>query len=611
MEWGEARAREREDRGCFSFFLFSFHPSNAVSACSSSSSWHEKGENKLSTPTPLPFLPSLLHRPLPRAVAASGARIGRSLQPPFPIHQRKSRKASSSPPSLPLLLPLPLAALPSLPATGGGRRLETDGIPRAELEAVESAVDAAGGRVTVGDVAASAGLPLTKAEAALAALAADVAGSALQVSSSGEVVYSLPSGFRASLRAKSAVLRLAPAFDAFAAASGAAVRVAFGAALIASVALVWAALTAAALAAEDGRDNRGGGRRGLPISFYFSPADIFWYFDPAPYRRESARGRFGGADKKEGMSFLAAVFSFVFGDQDPNLTFDQERWAAVGAAIKRNGGVMTAEQLAPYLDLPFGAREAAEISARDDDDESFVMPALVRFGGHAEVDERGRLLYTFPSLMTTAAAGGRSGDGRQQISNSLSSSSVYRSGPLKQPKTAVESLSFDPPPLALERPIPFTLASPGQRLAAAALGAANTAGVVMLGRLLADRYSAAALARSGFGFVGSLYPFLAAYAFSYWLIPAMRWFLAARRNAGVEQRNAAREAAANAVAAPTRRLAEKLSSARSRASKVVVGEIGDVVFDSERTDLGDLELEAFDAKLRAARRSGEGGGGGE
>lgn len=413
------------------------------------------------------------------------------------------------------------------------------------------------------------------------------------------------------------MLRLAPAFDAFAAASGAAVRVAFGAALVASVALVWAALTAAALAAEDGRDNRrGGGGRGLPISFYFSPADIFWYFDPAPYRRERARGRFGtegGGPKKQQMSFLAAVFSFVFGDEDPNLDFDRDRWAAVGAAIRRNGGVMTAEQLAPYLDLPFGAREAAAIGGggaddgNDGVDESFVVPALVRFGGHAEVDERGRLLYTFPSLMATTA-----GKGKKQIPAS-SSSSVYRSGPLRQQQQqgteSSSSLSFnDPPPLALERPIPFTLASPGQRLAAAALGVANTAGVAMLGRLLADRYSAAALARSGFGFVAGLYPFLAAYALAYWVIPGVRWLLAARRNAGVEQRNAAREAAANAVAAPSRRLAEKLSSARGRAAlgvvEVEVGEGGDeIVFDSETSALGDLELEAFDAKLRS--RKGE------
>lgn len=568
----------------------------------------------LSTP---PHPPSDSPRPLPcativaRSASFPSGRISRH-PPASPVLQRGRRRHSGA---------RPCPSLPSLPATGGGRRLETDGVPRSDLEAVEAAVDAAGGRVTVGDVAAAAGLPLTKAEAALAALAADVAGSALQVSSSGEVVYSLPPGFRASLRAKSAVLRLAPAFDAVAAASGAAVRVAFGAALIASVALVWAALTAAALAAEDGRDNRGGGGRGrgLPISFYFSPADIFWYFDPAPYRRESARGRFGNDEKgkrPQQMSFLAAVFSFVFGDQDPNLTFDQERWAAVGAAIKRNGGVMTAEQLAPYLDLPFGAKEAAEINSRDDDDESFVVPALVRFGGHAEVDERGRLLYTFPSLMATAArAGSISSSDSSSSLNQIpsSSSSVYRSGPLRQQKQQqqkADSVSFDPPPLALERPIPFTLASPGQRLAAAALGAANTAGVVMLGRLLADRYSAAALARSGFGFVGGLYPFLAVYAFSYWLIPGVRWLLAARRNAGVEQRNAAREAAANAVAAPTRRLAEKISSARTRAARVVVGEGGDdeIVFDSEKSDLAGLELEAFDAKLRGAKRERRGGG---
>ena len=59
------------------------------------------------------------------------------------------------------------------------------------------------------------------------------------------------------------------------------------------------------------------------------------------------------------------------------------------------------------------------------------------------------------------------------------------------------------------------------------------------------------------------------------------------------------------MAAPSRRLAEKLSSARSRAARVVVGEEGggdEIVFDSNRTDLVDLELEAFDAKLRGAAR---------
>ena len=113
------------------------------------------------------LLPLLSHRALPcAAIPSRSIRIGSSssrLPLPSPIQQqRRSRRAA--PP-----LPSPPSALPSLPATGGGRRLETDGVPRSELEAVEAAVDAAGGRVTVGDVAAAAGLPLSKAEAALAA----------------------------------------------------------------------------------------------------------------------------------------------------------------------------------------------------------------------------------------------------------------------------------------------------------------------------------------------------------------------------------------------------------------------------------------------------------
>ena len=63
----------------------------------------------------------------------------------------------------------------------------------------------------------------------------------------------------------------------------------------------------------------------------------------------------------------------------------------VGELISRNGGVVTAEQLAPYLDPPADYREG-ELN------EDFVVPALVRFGGSPSVDDAGQLLYTFPSL---------------------------------------------------------------------------------------------------------------------------------------------------------------------------------------------------------------------
>ena len=35
-------------------------------------------------------------------------------------------------------------------------------------------------------------------------------------------------------------------------------------------------------------------------------------------------------------------------------------------------------------------------------DESFVVPALVRFNGHPEVDDVGNLIYTFPDLQASS-----------------------------------------------------------------------------------------------------------------------------------------------------------------------------------------------------------------
>ena len=67
----------------------------------------------------------------------------------------------------------------------------------------------AGGRVTSGDVAARAGLPLAQTSTALNALAADT-GATLQVSSAGDLLYVFAAGVRAQLAAKSWRLRLAP-----------------------------------------------------------------------------------------------------------------------------------------------------------------------------------------------------------------------------------------------------------------------------------------------------------------------------------------------------------------------------------------------------------------
>ena len=69
----------------------------------------------------------------------------------------------------------------------------------------------------------------------------------------------------------------------------------------------------------------------------------------------------------------------------------------VGNYIQYKGGVVTAEELAPYLDVPPAGKDADSIVV----DESYIVPALVRFGGSPDVDKNNNLVYKFPSLQKT------------------------------------------------------------------------------------------------------------------------------------------------------------------------------------------------------------------
>lgn len=52
------------------------------------------------------------------------------------------------------------------------------------------------------------------------------------------------------------------------------------------------------------------------------------------------------------MSFIESVYSFVFGDGDPNFNLEERRYRQIAQLIRENGGAVTAEQLAPYLARP-------------------------------------------------------------------------------------------------------------------------------------------------------------------------------------------------------------------------------------------------------------------
>ena len=99
--------------------------------------------------------------------------------------------------------------------------------PTPPSERVLKAVEQAGGRVTVADVASGAGVSLSEAKAQLTVLALLAKGD-LEVSSDGELVYRFGSSFRSELSARSTKKQIQETYDKVAPIGLYVLRVSFG-----------------------------------------------------------------------------------------------------------------------------------------------------------------------------------------------------------------------------------------------------------------------------------------------------------------------------------------------------------------------------------------------
>lgn len=448
-----------------------------------------------------------------------------------------------------------------------GGIVETDKLPSDVRKRAMDAVDACGGRVTIGDVASKGGLKLNEAQKALQALAADTNGF-LEVSDEGDVLYVFPKDYRSKLAAKSFRIKLEPFVEKAKSAAEYLVRVSFGTALIASIVLVYTTIIAllSSRSDEDNRGRRGGRSYDSGFTFYLNPADLFWYWDPYYYRRRRIQ------KEDDGMNFIESVFSFVFGDGDPNQGIEDERWKLIGQYISSNGGVVTAEELAPYLDL-----ETADNNLVD---ESYILPVLLRFEGQPEVDEEGNILYRFPSLQRTASS---QRSGRKEYVGKRWTDWV----------DGVEKFFK-------EKKWQFSKTSNSERAMVIGLGGFNLFGVIILGTMLKN----VAVTPSGFiTFVSDIFPLLQIYAGSFFAIPLTRWFLIRNKNAKIEKRNLARELRARALELPDLSLRRKLLSARDMAQRTVIGQ-DRIVYSTDR-DLfeQDYDTQDWDQRFREIEKS--------
>ena len=415
--------------------------------------------------------------------------------------------------------------------------------------AVMEAVEKLNYRVTIGDVAAQSGLDLNTAQREVLALASETGGN-IQVAESGEIAYKFAPNFREILVSRSFWLQVKQSLKVVWKWVFYGIRISFGILLIVSILIVVLGIIAATIAIQSqGRsdnnrddrrsDNRGGGGGFIWLGGWGNPfGNPFIMFAPDYYEPQQLRGR----DPDE-MNFLESVFSFLFGDGDPNADLEERRWREIASMIRSHNGVVIAEQIAPYLDE----------TSRLEGDEYFAIPVLSKFNGFPEVSDAGTLAYKFPELQ----------------------------------KVASERKSKNSAAYLQEKLWKFSQAPQGKIALSIGLGVFYLVASLYLGSLLGDPRLAKSLV--GFlGFIKAAYTFLLGYAVLFLSTPLVRYFVLQYLNGGIGDRNQKRSINAEKLQKPSSALREKLDFARTFATKQEVIDQDNLAYTTEQ-DLADQE----------------------
>jgi hypothetical protein len=410
--------------------------------------------------------------------------------------------------------------------------------------AVIDAVEKLNYRVTIGDVAAQSGLDLNTAQREVLAIASETGGN-IQVAESGEIAYKFAPDFRQILVSRSFWLQVKESLKGVWKWVFLGIRFSFGILLIVSIAIVVIGIIAATIALnqsrsdndrDDRRSDRGGGGGFIFLGGWGSPfGNPFIMFDRDYYEPQRLRDR----DPND-MNFFESVFSFLFGDGDPNANLEERRWREIATMIRNNNGVVIAEQIAPYLD------ETSNI----ENDEYFVIPVLAKFNGFPEVSEAGTLAYKFPELQ----------------------------------KVASERKSKSKSAYLQEKLWKFSQAPQGKITLAIGLGIFYLVAALYLGSLLGKLKIASGL----LGLIQAAYGFLLGYAVLFLSTPLVRYFVLQYLNGGISDRNKKRASRAEALKNPSSTLREKLNFASTFAMQQEAIDQNNLAYTTEQ-DLADQE----------------------
>jgi len=498
---------------------------------------------------------------------------------------------------------------------------------------VDAVASVDGDKVVASDVATRAGVSLSQAKKDLTALASLSRGD-ISVSSDGELIYEFPSNLKGVLSSNSVKYQTLQVFEKVWPTLFWGIRVSFGAALLASVVLIFSTLLFInASSSSDDRDDRrrddrgfGGGGFGGGMGMWWgpSPFDIFYY------RSYGSYGYYGrDAKDPEEMGFLESTFSYIFGDGNPNQGLEERRLSLAAQMIRQNNGAVTAEQLASYCDVPEPSDSSSSYV-----EESFVLPVVAQLNGEPRVTDDGDIVYVFPELQISALssevvprisessrvlkrAGLSATATTREIRDVLTMNRISTTGALEKedlirrledalpPMTEreeEEALQQDPS-LLLERPYKFSLAPGLNKVLAGGLGVVNLGGALYLGRIFSDYALYDVRLPSFLGVTQSLYPLLLGYAILFNVIPLARNFWIKSQNKKIEERNRARRKWSKRLKSKAGDIGRKLKSAAKFSTNRKQLNSNDVIYDTKKSaaDMGvnknEQDLDDFDKLL--------------
>ncbi len=421
-----------------------------------------------------------------------------------------------------------------------------------EKEQIIKAIRQLGRRVTVADVAAKTGLSLHGVTAQLNSIASETRGD-LQVSTSGDIAYCFPIGFQNTYIATGIKRAFQQAGATLFRVGFYLLRVSFGIMLIVSLVTIVVLAFIVLTAMQRGSDSDSGSGFDFDFFDFVILRDILWWGtwagspDYYTYNEPSIRQR-------RDSNFLLDCFSFLFGDGDPNAHLEERRWQLAAQAIKLNGGVVTAEQLAPYTGV-------------DPNSSYGIMPVLVRFDGRPEVTDSGNIVYVFPSMQVSAL--GQTGRGAQMAAST---------------RAELLALDCEPRRYLYEFPWKFSSVPGGSLTLVGCLAAANFGGAWWL---FAELHSP---------WVVVLHPFtvlieaLVVYGSLFVGLPAVRWLVIQWINRGIVARNSKCSGYAAQLVNPAEPVAVKLQEAQSYKVKEQLIRQDEVVYTTEK-DVFEQEFE--------------------